>query len=521
MSTNLDTRHAPLNLTADEFRELGHALIDRIATFYASLPARPITRGLGPSEVRNLIGDGPLPETGTDAAAMLADLAPLYFDNSLHNGHPLFMGYITSSAAPLGALGDLLAATVNSNVGVWDLSPVATEIERQTIRWIAELVGYPGSCGGLMVSGGNMANMLGFYAARRAKAPWSLRETGLYGDRRRLTVYASNATHTWLQKAADLSGIGTDNVRWIATDDRQCILVDELEAAIAADRKNDERLPFLVVGAAGTVSTGAVDPLAALAAICRREDLWFHVDGAYGAPAASLPEASDAFEGLALADSIALDPHKWLYCPMEAGCTLVRVPAHLTDAFSFRPEYYKLDDSDTEPRINFFEYGMQNSRGFRALKVWLALRAVGRAGYVDMIREDIALARRLHANARAHPDLEAFTCALSIVTFRYRPADLDGTDAAVETYLDELNDELLTRLQRGGEAYVSNAVLRGRKLLRACIVNFRTTASDIDALPEIIARLGREVDAELRPRALGLPRPRDRQPDGQAAKSPS
>ncbi|HSG65628.1 MAG TPA: pyridoxal-dependent decarboxylase [Gammaproteobacteria bacterium] len=500
MPTKLDRRHAPLNLSAAEFRELGHALVDRIAAFYESLPTRPITRGLGPKDIRALIGDTALPETGTDPAALLAEFAPLHFDNSLHNGHPRFMGYITSSAAPLGALGDLLAAAVNSNVGAWDLSPVATEIERQTIRWIAELVGYPSGCGGILVSGGNMANFLGFYAARRAKAPWDIRETGLYGDPRRLTVYASDATHTWLQKAADLSGIGIDNVRWIASDHRQCMRLDELEARIAADR-NAGHLPFLVVGAAGTVSTGTVDRLPAIAAICKRESLWFHVDGAYGAPAASLPEADAELKGLGLADSVALDPHKWLYSPIEAGCTLVRAPEHLTDAFSFRPAYYKFEGEEEDPRINFYEYGMQNTRGFRALKVWLALRTIGREGYVRMIRDDIALARRLHAHAIAHPELEAFTCELSIVTFRYRPRALEGSPAAVEAYLDELNDELLTRLQGGGEAYVSNAVLEGRKLLRACIVNFRTTADDIDAIPEIVVRLGREVDREQRPAA--------------------
>jgi glutamate/tyrosine decarboxylase-like PLP-dependent enzyme len=277
--------------------------------------------------------------------------------------------------------------------------------------------------------------------------------------------------------------------------------LDDLEAKIAADRKTG-RLPFLVVGAAGTVSTGTVDPLPAIAAICRREDLWFHVDGAYGAPAAGLPDASDELRGLQLADSVALDPHKWLYSPIEAACTLVRSPELLTDAFSFHPDYYKFEADSEDPRINYYEYGIQNSRGFRALKVWLTLRTVGRAGYIDMIRQDISLARRLHDNAAAHPELEAFTCELSIATFRYRPADLHSSDPAVETYLNELNDELLTRLQAGGEAYVSNAVLQGRTLLRACIVNFRTSTSDTDAVPEIVARVGREVDKELRPVAL-------------------
>jgi len=491
-------RDAPLDFSGETFRKLGHALIEQIADFYDSLPDRPVTRAKTPQEIRELIGGTELPDRGADPGQLLTKLAPVLFENSLHNGHPRFMGYITSSGAPLGALGDLLAAAVNSNVGAWDLSPVATEIERQTIRWIADFIGYTKDCGGIMVSGGNMANLIGFYAARRAKAPWNIREAGLYADDRPLRVYASDATHTWIHKAADLSGIGTDNIRWIASDERQCMLIDDLEAKIASDRDAGS-LPFLVVGAAGTVSTGTVDPLPAIAAICRRNELWFHVDGAYGAPAAGLPDASEDLRGLALADSVALDPHKWLYSPLEAACALVREPGHLTDAFSFHPEYYRFEDDEREPRTNYYEHGVQNSRGFRALKVWLSLRAIGRGAYVQMLQDDIALARRLYDAAAAHPELETFTQELSITTFRYRPANLAATDEAAEAYLNDLNEELLSRLQDGGEAYVSNAVLQGRMLLRACIVNFRTTASDIDALVGIVVRLGRELDAKRRP----------------------
>jgi glutamate/tyrosine decarboxylase-like PLP-dependent enzyme len=495
-------RETPINLSGEAFRKLGHRLVDRIAEFYDSLPERPVTRAPSPQEVRSLLGDTELPEDGTDAARLLDRIAPLLFHESLHNGHPKFLGYITSSAAPLGALGDLLAAAVNSNVGAWDLSPVASEIERQTIRWIADFIGYPTDCGGIMVSGGNMANLIGFYAARKAKTSWEIRETGLYAEDKPLTVYASDATHTWIQKAADLSGIGTNNIRWIASDGRQHMRIGELEKQIAADR-NDGRLPFLAVGAAGTVSTGTVDPLVEIAAICKSHDLWFHVDGAYGAPAAALPDASENLRGLALADSIALDPHKWLYAPLEAGCALVRNPKHLTDAFSFHPEYYRFADEDDDPRINFYEYGIQNSRGFRALKVWLSLAAIGRKGYVEMLAQDISLAQRLYDAVVEHPELEAFTRELSITTFRFRPADLDSSSEKIESYLNALNEEILSRLQRGGEAYVSNAVLQEKMLLRACIVNFRTSAEDIDALPEIITTLGREIDAELRPASLG------------------
>jgi len=494
-------RNAHADLSGSEFRKLGHALVDAIAEFYDSLPTRPLTRDQSPTDVRALIGDGALPEHGEDPGALLEAFAPIFFDHSLHNGHPRFLGYITSSAAPLGALGDLLAAAVNPNLGAWGLSPVATEVERQTIRWLAELIGYPTDGGGLMVSGGNMANLIGFWAARRAKAPWSIREAGLYGDSRPLAVYASKATHTWIETAADLAGLGTDNIRWIDVDSQQRMRSDVLEARIREDRSQG-RMPFMIVGTAGSVSTGAVDPLPVLATIAKRENLWFHVDGAYGAPAAALPEASDDLRALSLADSVALDPHKWLYSPLEAACALVRDPAHLTDAFSFRPDYYRFDESESDPKINYYEYGVQNSRGFRALKVWLTLRAIGREGYIALIRDDIALARKLFVAAEAHAELEAFTCNLSITTFRFRPRDLDADDPASETYLNELNDALLLHIQAGGETYVSNAIIDGRSLQRGCVVNFRTRAHDVEMVLDSIVRAGREIDAQLRPAAL-------------------
>ena len=495
------TERAALDMSAEEFRAAGHRLVDRLAEFYESLRARPVTRGESPEVIRGLVGRGPLPARGTPAEALLAEVVPLLCDHSLHNGHPRFLGYITSSAAPLGALADLLAAAVNPNVGKWDLAPVATEIEAQAVRWLAELVGYGTPCGGIMVSGGNMANILAFLAARHAKAPWNLRADGVGADPRRLTVYASRETHTWIEKAADLSGLGTTAIRWLATDSTQRLDVAALEREIDADRAAG-RWPFLVVGTAGSVSTGAVDPLERIAAVARRHGLWFHVDGAYGAPAAALPDAPPDLKALGLADSLALDPHKWLYAPLEAACTVVRDPAALMNAFSYRPRYYHLDQQGAESMTNYFEHGLQNSRGFRALKVWLCLRHVGRDGYVRMIRDDVALARRLFEAARRHTELEARTQSLSIATFRYRPAAARGGGDAWGKYLDALNTELLGALEREGECFLSNAVIDGAQYLRACIVNFRTRVEDVDALPEIVARRGRRLDAELRPAAL-------------------
>ncbi|MCC6163645.1 MAG: aminotransferase class V-fold PLP-dependent enzyme [Acidobacteria bacterium] len=486
----------PLAMDDSEFRRAGHALVDRIADVLGGLRERRVTSGETPAEVRTALdASRPLPQTGTPADELLDRAVRLLSDHSLFNGHPRFFGYVTSSPAPIGMLGDLLAAALNANVGAWRLAPMASEIEGQTIRWIGELLRYRDNAGGLFVSGGNMANIVGFFAARAAAGEaWQVRAAGMSAaGAPRLRVYASAETHTWIQKAADLSGLGTDAIRWIATDAEQRLDVAALRAALDADRAAGD-VPMLVAGTAGSVSTGAVDPLFAIADACREAGAWFHIDGAYGALAAVLPDAPHDLNALHLADSIAVDPHKWLYAPLEAGCLLARDAACLRRAFSYHPAYYHFDDGDG---INYVDLGPQNSRGFRALKVWLALQQAGADGYRQTIAADCALAARLFAAADAHPELEACTSSLSISTFRYVPTDLRGSigTSETETYLNALNEALLERLQMSGEAFVSHAVVRGRYLLRACIVNFHTTEADVDALPDIVVRIGRDLHA--------------------------
>ena len=493
---SLKNRSAPLAMSSKEFRELAAQLIDRIADFLDSLPQRPVTRAESPAVVREaLAAQRTLPERGADPAQLLDHAADLLFDHSLFNGHPRFWGYVTSSAAPIGALGELLAAAVNPNVGAWLLSPMASEIEGQTIRWIAEMLSYPVDCGGLFVSGGNMANLVCFLAARQAKAPWDVRTKGMDGTR--LRVYCSKETHTWIQKAADIAGMGTDAIRWIPVDDEMRVNLTALKEQILKDSEAGDT-PALVVGNAGSVSTGAIDPLPEMAALCREFGLWFHVDGAYGGLAAVLPDAPDAFAGLREADSVAVDPHKWLYAPLEAGCALVRDPEKLRAAFAYHPVYYHFGAEAT----NYFDLGPQNSRGFRALKVWLALQQVGREGYERMISDDIHLARALFERISQYAELDALTQSLSITTFRFVPTDLNSGDEKAANYLDELNLQLLTRLQSSGEAYLSNAVVHGKFALRACIVNFRTSLADIEALLPIVVRIGKALDLEMRSHSL-------------------
>ena len=488
----LRSRAAVLDMTGDQFRSLGHELVDRIADFLGSLRAHPVTRAEPPDEVRVAVSaKRALPEEGQDPESLLRDAAALLFEHSLFNGHPRFYGYITSSAAPIGMLAELLAAAVNANVGAWKLAPVATEIEGQVIRWLAQFIGYQADCGGLLLSGGNMANLTCFVAARAAMAGWDTRKQGVAGGPR-LCLYASTETHTWIQKAADLAGLGTEAIHWI--DGQHPMDVDELEVRYRHD-VNEGYRPFLVVGSAGTVSTGAVDPLPELAAFCQQRNLWFHVDGAYGAFAAAVEGAPPNLTGLQLADSVAVDPHKWLYAPLEAGCALVRDPAVLRNAFSFHPPYYNFDAEAT----NYFDMGPQNSRGFRALKVWLALQHAGAAGYREMIQDDITLARYLYDLALDHPELEAITNHLSITTVRYVPRELRASlgSQKTEDYLNRLNQRLLAAIEKSGEAFLSNAVIAGRYALRFCIVNFRASTTDMEAMPQLVARLGRRVHAEL------------------------
>jgi len=492
----LRQRKAPLEMLPAEFREIGHRLVDQIADRLARLPDGLVVPDESPAEVKKAIGaERPLPAAGTAAGRLVAEAADLLFDHSLFNGHPRFFGYITSSPSPIGMFGDFLAAAVNQNVGAWRLSPLATEIEGQTVRWIADLIGFPTTCGGLLVSGGNMANFVAFVTARAVKAPWDVRKVGASHESRRLVAYASTETHTWIQKAADLFGLGTDAIRWIATDEEQRIDPSALRRQIEDDLELGH-LPFLVVGTAGTVGTGASDPLPELAAICREHALWFHVDGAYGALAAQAPGAPASLRALADADSVAVDPHKWLYAPLEAGCVLVRDAEQLRAAFAYHPSYYHFG----EQLVNYIDYGPQNSRGFRALKVWLSLQQVGRSGYLQMIGDDILLSGHLHQLLADHLEFEAVTQNLSITTFRYVPTDLRpqlGSGPA-ETYLNQLNQDLLTAVEKSGEAYLSNAVVNGRFLLRACIVNFHTSLTDIEAMPLLLARLGREADRARR-----------------------
>ena len=491
-----DNRESPFEINKDEFKKVGYQLIDAISNFIDTIHEKPVTTAETPKQIQTVLGTALLPEQGTAVSELLSNTTELLLNHSLLNGHPNFFGYITSSPTPIGALADLLAAAVNPNVGANILSPIATAIEKQTAKWLAEFIGVSPACGGVLVSGGNMANFTAFLAARTAKAPKGLKEDGLTNNQGEMVFYCSKATHTWIEKAAVLFGHGTKAIRWIPTDANNKMNIDVLSQTISDDVKTGKK-PFLVIGNAGDVSTGVVDDLSAIAAVCKAHDLWFHIDGAYGIPAAVIPKYKNLFNGIDEADSIAIDPHKWLYAPLEAGCTLVKNPQHLIDTYSSHPSYYNFSSHDDEPALNYYEYGFQNSRGFRALKVWMALQQAGKNGYIKIIGEDIALSQLLFNLANKHPQLEAVTQNLSITTLRYIPVDLTQNENKDESYLNTLNEKLLNELQQGGEVFLSNALVADKYCLRCCIVNFRTSKKDILEVIDIIVREGKKVHERL------------------------
>jgi glutamate/tyrosine decarboxylase-like PLP-dependent enzyme len=408
--------------------------------------------------------------------AQLLDECRTIMDLSRHNGHPRFFGYVASPSTPIGAYGDLIASALNANITCWRSGPAGTELERMVVRWLGSLINYDRDARGLLTSGGSMANMIALLVGNRRKTGADASKRGLWNSGPPMTIYASSEAHMSIAKAADILGFGRDHVRLIPCDDRQRIRVDLLREKIEADRSEGLR-PFCVVGSAGTVNTGVVDPLSDLASIAAEFDLWFHVDGAYGAPGVLDERKRHLFAGLERADSVSLDPHKWLYVPVDAGCLLFRDTAAAKATFSTdEADYIKTHGYVDEEAFAFWDYGVELSRRFRALKIWLTLQYYGSRRIAEAISEDISLAEYLGEVVSNADDFELLApLELSICCFRYVPAN-----HLSETELDKLNERIMERVQKGGRAYLSNATVGGHFALRACITNFRTTKNDID-----------------------------------------
>src|SRR6185437_11205916 len=413
-------------------------------------------------------------------------------DLSRHNGHPRFFGYIASPSTPIGAYGDLIASALNANITCWRSGPAGTEVERMVVRWLGALINYDSKAKGLLTSGGSMANMIALLIAHRRKSLVNTARQGLWYAVP-MTIYASEEVHMSIPKAADILGFGRDNVRLIACDDRQRMRVDLLRQQIETDQRDGLR-PFCVVGSAGTVNTGVVDPLNEIADVAAEFDLWFHVDGAYGAPGSLDESKKPLFAGLERAHSVSLDPHKWLYVPVDAGCLLFRNDAAARAAFSTDDaDYIKTHGYTDEEAFAFWDYGVELSRRFRALKVWLTLQYYGSRRMAQAISEDIALAAYLGEIVSKADDFELLSpVELSICCFRYVPQR-----GMSDQELDQLNEKIMELVQKGGRAYLSNATVNGKFALRACITNFRTTKADIDETIAVVRDAGRNLAAGL------------------------
>jgi len=461
----------PVEISSEQFRRLAEHVTELAASYLENIDAQVISPPTNGHETQSLFRT-PLPEQGIGEAALTA-LPEIALHSRIQNGR--FFGYVLGSGEPVAAVADLLASVLNQNVTAWRSGPAAVTIEQTVVGWLAQAIGCP-EFSGHLTGGGSSANLMALAMARESRMPAN--EQGVSGGG---VIYASEEIHMSIPKSAAMLGIGRDNLRLIATDTGFHMIPQALEARIRED-KAAGKTPVAIVASAGTVNTGAIDPLRPIAEIARRHNAWFHIDGSYGALAA-LAERT-RFDGLELADSISLDPHKWLYQPLDCGCLLYRSPAAAQAAFAHSGDYARSLSADPIEGFVFFEESLELSRRFRALKLWLSLRYHGFAAFRKSIARDLAHARRLAAAIQSERRLEFMSRGeLSAVCFRHK-----GTGTMAEEELNHFNQALLKRVIQRGRVYLSNATLRGKFCLRACVVNHRTQDSDIDSVvPEVMA----------------------------------
>jgi aromatic-L-amino-acid/L-tryptophan decarboxylase len=467
-----------------ELRRLGHRMVDDMMGYLEGVRERPVWQSV-PAEARAAL-EGPLPLEPTDPAQVYEEFQRNILPYPTGNIHPRFWGWVMGTGTPLAMLADMLASGMNSHLAGYDQS--ASLVERQVVRWLAELLRYPADASGLLVSGGSMANLIGLTVARNSRAGvgYDVRELGLQGsDAPRLVFYGSSETHSWARKGAELLGLGNRAFRRIPVSAAYEIDPGALRDAIAADRRAGLR-PFCVIGNAGTVNTGATDDLQELARICREQDLWFHVDGAFGAFAAAAPSLREIVSGMEQADSMAVDLHKWGYLPFEVGCALLRDEATHRAAFATASSYL-----EATPRgivaggLPFAELGVQLSRGFRALKIWMSFKAHGARMLGRLVEQNVSQARHLCDLIEASPELELLApVPLNVVCFRFVAPGAD--DAS----LNRINQEILIRLQESGVAVPSSTLLNGRFALRVAITNHRSRREDFDLLVDGVLAAG-------------------------------
>jgi aromatic-L-amino-acid decarboxylase len=465
-------------LDPDELRKAGKLLGEVLAEYENKLPGLPTFPELDRKKMREILEE-PLPEEGRSVEELFQEFRDVIIPNSTQTPHPRFLPYVLPSPNSIGPFAEALACAINQNCNLWTLSPAANAIEQRVIRWFLELFRFPEGGTGIITSGGSMANLTALAVARDVHHGGNARREGLQGLKAPLVLYTSQEVHSSVDKAVAILGLGLNQLRHIPCDEALRIRMELLKEAVVRDRM-EGFVPFCVVASAGTVTTGAIDPLEELSDFCREEALWLHVDGAYGAFAVLSDRFRDKLLPAGRADSLTLDPHKLLFSPLEAGCILVRDAQKLRSCFSFVPTYLSMvSDPDF---VDYAEYGPQLSRSFKALKVWWALRAYGRKAYARAIDRVMDLATYMAERIQVEPELELMApVGLNAVCVRHR--DLD----------DSQNEKVLTRLVREGSAFLSRARVKGRFCLRACFMNLRTSPQDVDAIIDEILRLGREA----------------------------
>lgn len=476
-------REGPETLDPDDWdghRRLATRIVSDAVDYTRTVRDRPVWQPMPPG-LRARFRE-PVPQDGMPLEEVYAEILRDLLPYPMGNIHPRFWMWYMGSSNFTGALGDFIAAILGSNLGGGDHA--AAEIDKQVVGWLKEMLGYPAAASGTLVSGGSVANLIGLSVARNVMSGIDLRELGVGALAAPMRFYGSDQMHSCHQIAVEALGLGNRALRRVPSDAACRMDLPALRAAIRADRAAGLH-PACVIATAGTVNTGAIDDLEGIADLCAQEGLWLHVDGCIGALLAIAPQGRALVRGLARADSIALDPHKWLHAPFEVGCALVRDAAAHHGTFALTPEYLQSAPGGIAAGTWLHDFGLQTSRGFRALKVWMALKEQGLAKFGRLIDQDLAHARALAARIEAAPDLElCFPVSINIVCFRYDPGGLS------ELALKRLNTAIMVRMQEEGTAAVSDTTVRGRHCLRAALNNHRTTPADLDLLVAEVARQG-------------------------------